>query len=468
MDVILLSRLQFAVTVFFHFVFVPLTLGLSMLLVVMEGLYLKTGNEQYKRMAKFWGRLFLINFALGVVTGITLEFQFGTNWAQYSAYVGDIFGSLLAIEATLAFFLESTFIAVWHFGWEKVSKRVHFFAICAVAFAGNISALWIILANGWMQNPVGYAIANGRAELADFLTVLSNPFAWSQYFHVILACWLLGGFFVLGVSAWHLLRKSEQDFFGRSFRIASVFSLAAILLLLAHGHHHGTVVARIQPAKLAAMEAHWETGSNVPLYLLTLPDEKNRRNYFEWLPVPGALSFLAHGSFSAEVTGLKDAAARDFAEFVKNTGYSPEKEVATLPDGQVVKSPLTAETAIPPVLLTFLSFRTMVGLGTLFLAIAVLAFIVRNDPLRFPRFAKALPWCIPLPYVCIMTGWMLAEVGRQPWIVYRLMTTAQAISPVPASNVALSLAAFVVVYSLLGSVAVYLLCRYARKGPAPV
>ena len=471
MDVIMLSRIQFAVTVFFHFIFVPLTLGLSMLLVYMETRYVISGDEQYKRMTQFWGRLFLINFVLGIVTGITLEFQFGTNWAQYAVFMGNVFGPLLAIEATLAFFLESTFIAIWHFGWNRLSKKMHLFCIYMVAFAGNLSALWIIVANGFMQNPVGYAIEEGRVVLdgfSGFLTLISNEFAWSQYLHVLLACWLLGGFFVLGISAWHLLRKNETDFFGRSFKIAAVFSLAMTVLLLGQGHHHGAMVARLQPTKLAAMEAHWETGSGVPMYLLTLPDEANQRNYFEWLPIPGALSFLAHGDFSAEVIGLKESAAKDFAAFVATTGYDPEKPVVTQPDGTQILAPLTAETAMPPVMLTFLSFRTMVALGGLFLLVSGLAFYYRNDPIQKPLFAKALPFCIPLPYLCIMVGWMLAEVGRQPWIVNRVMTTAQGVSPVPDANVAISLGAFIVVYSVLGTVAIYLLCRYARRGPDAV
>ncbi len=467
MDVVMLARVQFAVTVFFHFIFVPLTLGLSMLIAFMETVYVKTGNEQYKRMAKFWGKLFLINFALGVVTGITLEFQFGTNWSQYSYYMGDIFGSLLAFEATLAFFLESTFIAVWHFGWDKVSKRMHLFAIYAVAFASNLSAVWIILANGFMQNPVGYEMAEGRVLLNDFFAVFTNEFAWSQFLHTIMAAWLLGGFFVLGVSVWHLARNNEVDFFKRSFRHAAIFSLVITVLLLLQGHHHGTVVSRIQPAKLAAMESHWETSTSAPLYLLVWPDEKNQKNYFEALPVPGMLSFLAHGDFSAEVKGIKEATRDDYDEFVANTGYDPDKPVVTMPDGSKIYRPLERENATPPVLLTFLSFRTMVGLGTLFLAIAGLAFLYRNDPVRNPLFAKFLPFAIPLPYVAIMAGWMLAEVGRQPWIVYKLMATVQAISPVPASSVVTSLIAFIAVYSVLGCVAIYLIYKYARLGPTP-
>ncbi len=468
MDVVMLSRLQFAVAVFFHFIFVPLTLGLSVLLAVMETIYVRTGNEQYKRMAKFWGKLFLINFALGVVTGITLEFQFGTNWAQYSEFVGDIFGSLLAIEATLAFFLESTFIAVWHFGWDKVGKKTHCFAIWAVAVAGNLSAVWIILANGWMQHPVGYSIdpESGRAVLASFFDVISNEFAWSQFFHTIFASWMLAGFFLMGVSAWHLLRKNEVDFFTRSFKLGSVCALVLALAVAVQGHHHGMIVARDQPAKLAAMESHWETGKSVPMYLLVVPDQAGQKNFVEAIPIPGMLSFLAYGRFDAEVKGLKDQARADFEAFKAKTGYDPQKPVVTGPDGKPLYKPLTAETAMPPVLLTFLSFRTMVGLGTLFIFVAVAAFLARGNIGARPRLARILIWFIPLPYIGIMAGWMLAEVGRQPWLVYGLMTTSQGVSPVPASNVGLSLAAFIVVYSLLGALDIFLLRKYARKGPA--
>ena len=339
MDVVMLSRLQFAVTVFFHFIFVPLTLGLVVLLAIMETLYVRTGNEVYKRMVKFWGKLFLINFVLGVVTGITLEFQFGTNWSRYSEYVGDIFGSLLAIEATAAFFLESTFLAVWAFGWERVSKKVHLTAIWLVAIASNLSALWIILANGWMQNPVGYVIKNGRAELSSFFDVVTNPFAWSQYFHTIFAAWMLGGFFVLGVSSWHLLRKNELDLFKRSVRIAAPFTLILVLLLGLQGHHHAQIVAEMQPAKLAAMESHWETGTHVPMYLLTWPDQANRTNSIQALPIPSLLSLLAFNSPSAEVKGLDAFPADD----------------------------------IPPVLPTFLSFRFMVACAGLFVLLAIAA-----------------------------------------------------------------------------------------------
>ncbi len=434
MDVVLLSRLQFAVAVFFHFVFVPLTLGLSVLLAWMETRYVLTGDEFWKRQTQFWGKLFVINFTLGVVTGITLEFQFGTNWSRYSEYVGDIFGSLLAVEATVAFFLESSFLAIWIFGWKKVSKKVHLFSIYMVAIAGNISAFWIIIANGWMQNPVGYVLRNGRAELDNFFTVITNPYALGQYFHTITSTWMLGGFFVLGVSAWHLLRKSNVEFFSRSFKMAAPFTVIMTLLVAVAGHHQGAQVAKYQPAKLAAMEALWETSTEAPMHVFAWPSEEQEKNVVEFMSIPGLTSWLSYGDTKAEVQGLSAFAKEDR----------------------------------PPLLTTFLSFRTMVALGGLFLLLSVWAFIQRNKNEHMnPLLMRALVWSIPLPYIAIMLGWAVAEVGRQPWIVYGLMRTSDAVSPVPGSNVAISLVAFIVVYSMLGLIDIYLLRKYACKGPKP-
>ena len=432
MDVVMLSRLQFAVAVFFHFIFVPLTLGLSVILAWMETRYVRTGDEMWKRQVQFWGRLFLINFTLGVVTGITLEFQFGTNWSRYSEFVGDIFGSLLAIEATLAFFLESTFLAVWVFGWKKLSKKAHCACIWLVAFAGNISALWIILANGFMQNPTGYVIneALGRAELASFFAVLTNGFSWGMYAHTVIAAWMLAGFFVLGVSAWHLLRKSHVDFFRRSFAMIAPWTLIMALVVALSGDIHGKSVAKVQPAKLAAMEAHWETGTNVPFHFLILPDEKNERNLVEAISIPGLLSWISYGDAQARVTGLKDFPKEDR----------------------------------PPVGVTFWSFRLMVGLGMLFLLLALLA-VLRRKGEPPACLLKGLVWNIPLPYIALALGWTVAEVGRQPWIVYGLMRTSDAASPIPASSVFLSLVAFIAMYALLGILDIYLLRKYALKGP---
>ena len=433
MDVVMLSRLQFAVAVFFHFIFVPLTLGLSVILAWMETRYVRTGDEFWKKQAKFWGKLFLINFTLGVVTGITLEFQFGTNWSRYSEYVGDIFGSLLAIEATVAFFLESTFLAVWHFGWKRVGKKMHLASIYIVAFAGNLSALWIILANGFMQHPVGYTINEtmGRAELANFWEVVTNGYAWGMYAHTVLASWAVGGFFVLGVSAWHLLRKSNVEFFRASFKMSAAFTLVLVLLLGLSGDQQGKTVAQLQPAKLAALESHWETGRNVPFYLLAWPDEANEGNKVQAIGIPGLLSWIAFGSTDAEVKGLKDFAKEDR----------------------------------PPVMPTFLSFRGMIAMAGIFVLLAVGAFLQRKKDEPCPLLLKALVWNIPLPYIAIMLGWAVAEIGRQPWIVYGLMRTSDAVSPVPAENVAISLGGFIVVYSLLGLLDIYLLRKYAIKGP---
>jgi cytochrome bd ubiquinol oxidase subunit I len=433
MDVLWLSRLQFAAATFFHFLFVPLTLGLSILIAIMETIYVRTGDEDYKRMAKFWGKLFLINFAIGVVTGITLEFQFGTNWSRYSRYVGDIFGSLLAIEASVAFFLESTFIAVWAFGWNKLSPKAHAVSIWLVAIASSLSAVWILIANAWMQHPVGYVIRNGRAELTDFLAVITQSAALHQFIHTVGGAYILAGFFVMGVSAYHLLRKQNTVFFTKSFRLALSFALIFAIVEVVQGHANGAKVAAIQPSKLAAMESLWETTKSAPQYLLVIPDEKNERNLLEFGAIPGALSMLAYHDTQATVKGLKDF---------------PKDER-------------------PPVTLPFISFRIMVGLGFLFLALTVYGWFRRNNLEDNPRFLKVMLLAIPLPYIANEAGWILTEVGRQPWVVYGVMKTSAAVSPIGVSQVLPSLVAFILVYSLLGAAALYLMATNARKGPEP-
>ncbi len=434
MDVLMLSRLQFAVATMFHFIFVPLTLGLSVAIAIMETIYVRTGNETYKRMARFWGKLFLINFALGVVTGITLEFQFGTNWSKYSAYVGDIFGSLLAIEATVAFFLESTFLAVWVFGWDKLTAKAHATVMWLVAIGTNMSAVWILLANGWMQHPVGYVLRNDRAELANFFDVITNSFGWQIFAHTVSGSWMLAGFFILGVSAYHLLRKNEVEFFRKSYTIGAAFALVFSIIVAGQGHFHGNEVAAIQPAKLAAMEAHWNTEKGADMHLLVLPpfDESKEENIIEAFPIPNFLSILAYNDPGAEVKGLKDFPKEDR----------------------------------PPVFLTFAAFRLMVGLGTLFPLLAILAWLWRNQEDTKRWFYKLLIFAIPLPYIAIEAGWIVAEVGRQPWIVYGLMRTSQGVSPITTTQVSISLIAFIVVYTLLGAADIYLLRKYATKGPA--
>jgi cytochrome d ubiquinol oxidase subunit I len=434
MDVLLLSRLQFTATTLFHFLFVPLTLGLSILVAIMETQYVRTGNAAYLRMTKFWGKLFLINFGVGVVTGITLEFQFGTNWSRYSAYVGDVFGSLLAIEATAAFFLESTLIGVWVFGWKKLSPKVHATVMWLIAGASNLSAVWILTANGWMQHPVGFAIKNDRAELQDFAAVIFNKFSLLQILHVLPASLLLAAFFVMGISAYHLLKKQDVEFFTKSFRLGLVFGFIFSIVVALEGDFHARHVTETQPAKLAAMESLWETTENAPIYLLALPDEKNEKNAIQIGAIPGLLSFLGHHDFNAEIKGLKDF---------------PKDER-------------------PPVLLSFLSFRIMVALGTLFPLVTLIGIFLRNRLLENPWYLKLMLFAIPLPYIAIETGWLLAEVGRQPWIVYGLMKTSIAVSPIATLQVALSLAAFIGVYGLLGALGYFLIIKYAKKGPEAV
>ncbi len=434
MDVLMLSRLQFAMATMFHFIFVPLTLGLSIMVAIMETYYVRTGKEVYLRMTKFWGKLFLINFVLGVVTGITLEFQFGTNWSKYSEYVGDIFGSLLAVEATVAFFMESTFIAAWVFGWKKLSAKMHCACIWIVAIASNLSAVWILLANGWMQNPVGYVMRNGRAELENFTTVITNPFAWSQFFHNGAGSLVVGGFFIMGISAYHLLRKNEVEFFTKSFKMGLVCAFIFSITVAVQGHGHAQEVAHVQPAKLAAMEALWETTDSAPMYLLSVPNEAKEENSIELFGIPGGLSFLAFNSFDAPVKGLKAWAKEDR----------------------------------PPVMVTFLSFRLMVGLGTLFPLLCIWAWIKRKNLVENKLLLRIMLYAIPLPYIAMWAGWAVAEVGRQPWIVYGVMKTSDAVSPIVTSQVAFSFIGLTLLYSILGACEIFLLTKFARKGPEPV
>ena len=434
MDVVMLSRLQFAAATMFHFLFVPLTLGLSILVAIMETRYARTGDETYLAMTKFWGKLFLINFALGVVTGITLEFQFGTNWSRYSAYVGDVFGSLLAIEASVAFFLESTMIGVWIFGWRKLSAKAHATVMWLVAAAGNISAIWILTANGWMQHPVGYTIRDGRAELVDFLAVITNKFAILEILHTVGAACLLASFFVMGISAYHLLKKQHLEVFTRSFRLALVFGLVFSVFTVINGDWHAVHVTEVQPAKLAAMESHWETTSKAPIHLFAVPDEAGEKNFVEIGSVPGMLSLLGFHDINAEVRGLKSF---------------PRDER-------------------PPVLITFIAFRAMVALGTLFPILMIWGFIRRKKLVDSPGYLKIMLLAIPLPYIAMEMGWVLAEVGRQPWIVYGLMKTSEAASPIAGGQVAVSLVAFVLVYSLLGAMGLFLMVKNVKKGPPAV
>ena len=434
MDVLTLSRLQFAITSMFHFIFVPLTLGLSVLVAFMETRYVMTGDEMYLKMTKFWGKLFLINFALGVVTGITLEFQFGMNWAEYSRYVGDIFGAPLAIESTVAFFLESVFIGVWIFGWNKISKKLHAMSIWLVAIATNLSGLWILLANGWMQHPVGYVLRNNRAEMVDFMALITNPYGLIKFGHQIASGYTVAAFFVMGVSAYHLLRKNHTDLFKKAFRIAAVFGVGSTLIVAAFGDLHGVEIAKVQPAKFAAMESVWETKENAAYNIFVFPDPARECNVVEKFCIPNLLSLMAFHTPDGKVKGLKD--------------FPPAER--------------------PPVTPVFLSFRLMVGLGAFFLLASALGviFSYKGTLEKHPLFLKILIFSIPLPYIANQLGWIVAEVGRQPWIVYGVLKTSDAVSKaITTSQVLFSLIGFVILYSLLGAIDIYLLTKFARKGP---
>lgn len=431
MDLVTLSRMQFAATTMFHFLFVPLTLGLSIIIAYMETMYVRTGDETYLNMTKFWAKLFLINFAVGLVTGITLEFQFGTNWSRYSAYVGDVFGSLLAIEATATFFLESTFIGVWLFGWKKLSKKAHATVMWLVAIGSNVSAVWILIANAWMQSPVGYTIRNGRAEMVDFAAVITQKFAIYKIVHTISAALVLASFFIMGISAYHLLKNRHKDFFTKSFRTGLGFGLIFSLVVFILGDMNGVVVAEKQPTKLAAMESLWETTARAPVYMFAWPDPENEKNAIEIGAIPGLLSFLVKHDINAVVPGLNDF---------------PKDER-------------------PPVLVTSFAFKGMVGLGTLFILLTVFGWFKRKKLLENRLYLKIMLFAIPLPYLAIQLGWLVTELGRQPWIVYGLVKTADAASPVAASQVAFSLVAFILVYGLLGAAGFYLMFQKAKKGP---
>ncbi len=432
MDALFLSRLQFAITPFIHFLFVPVTIGLALMIAIMETVYARTGNGEYQRMAKFWGKLFLINFAAGIVTGIVLEFQFGTNWARYSQYVGDIFGSLLAIEATGFFFLESTMIGVWVFGWTRLSPRAHAIVMWLVAFASCGSAFWILTANAWMQNPVGYEIRNGRAELVDFWAIILNPTAIYSILHTVSASIALSAFFVMGICAWHLKRGNETAFFGKSLRIALMLGTIFTLGVIGAGHLLGGDIAQHQPAKLAAMESHWKTSAPAPTAIFVWPDEKNETNAVEFGRIPGLLSFLAYQDRNHEVVGLADI---------------PKDER-------------------PPVAITFVNFRLMVAIGLAMLALLALTWLRIRKLRQTPMLLSALIWFIPLPFVACNAGWIMTEVGRQPWIVYNVMRTSDGLTEgLRTYQVGFSLISLTVVMTLVAVVTFYLVVRHARQGP---
>jgi len=436
MDVLTLSRLQFAATISFHYIYPPLSIGLGVLLVIMEALWLKTRNPLYHQMARFWTRIFALTFAIGVATGIVMEFEFGTNWATYSRFVGDVFGSALASEGIFAFFLESGFLAVLLFGWDKVGRKLHFFSTCMVCLGAHFSAIWIVVANSWMQTPAGFHIVetahDPRAEITDFWAMVFNPSSMDRLSHTLCGCWQAGAFLVVSVSAWYLLKKKHEAFAKASMRVGLAVGLVASLLQLVSGHDSAVGVAKNQPAKLAAFEGLYETTTNAPLVLFGWVDEKGERVVGP--EIPGLLSYLVHGDAGKPVTGLND--------------FKPEDR--------------------PPVQRVFQFYHLMVGIGFAMIGLAVFGTYFCWREVLFKK--HWMLWLLVLsvlgPQIANQAGWFAAEMGRQPWIVYGLMRTSQGLSAVVTANAVLgSLILFMFIYLLLFAVFVYLLNDKIQHGP---
>ncbi|VTU08169.1 cytochrome D ubiquinol oxidase, subunit I [Actinobacillus indolicus] len=501
LDVVELSRLQFALTALYHFLFVPLTLGLSFVLVVMETLYVTTGKEVYKDMTKFWGKLFGINFALGVTTGITMEFQFGTNWSYYSHYVGDIFGAPLAIEGLMAFFLESTFIGLFFFGWDRLSKGKHLLATYAVAFGSNFSALWILVANGWMQNPVAseFNFETMRMEMVSFSELVLNPVTQSKFLHTVSAGYTCGAIFVLGISSYYILKGRDLGFARRSFSVGASFGLVAIISVLIMGDESGYEIGQAQPVKLAAMEGEFETHPAPAAWnAFVIPNTAEMKNEMA-ISIPYAAGIIATRSLDKEIKGLKDLreenvqrvrngiVAYGLLEKLRSGNYTEaDKEafkavqkdlgfglllkpytdkVVDATEEQILKA---AADTIPNVGPTFWSFRIMMASGGLMLLLIIAAFVqnVRGTVGSKPVLLKALLWGIPLPWIAIESGWFLAEYGRQPWAVYEVLPTGVANSALTTADLWIAIGLLCGLYTLFLVVEMYLMFKYGRLGPS--
>ena len=436
MDALLLSRVQFALTTVYHFLFVPVTLGLSIFVALLEtgSLVTKTYamRDRLRKLAKFFGGLFLINFAMGVVTGIVQEFHFGMNWSEYSRFMGDIFGAPLALEALTAFFLESTFLGLWMFGWDRLSPKLHCLTIWIVALGSNLSAFWILTANSFMQHPVGYAINNGRAEMTDFLALVTNPYVHGEFGHTLLAGVSTAGFLVLAISAWKLLYDREsRAAFELSLKAAVVYTLVGLMGAMGVGHFHTQYLAEANPMKLSAMEALWETENPAPFTVMAVINEDEHKNDMA-IEIPALFSFMLYNKPEGEVKGMNDLHQELVAKYGQGDYY-------------------------PDVTGLFFSFRIMIGVGGLMAAITALLGLLawRRKLLDFPIVLKLVQVLFFLPFIANSVGWYIAEAGRQPWIVVGLQKTADAVSPnLTAGEVGLTIAGFTAVYLVLIAVAV--------------
>jgi len=500
MDIVALSRLQFAVTALYHFLFVPLTLGLAILLGIMETVYVMTDKPVWRDMTKFWGVLFGINFAMGVATGLTMEFQFGTNWAYYSQYVGDVFGAPLALEGLMAFFLEATFVGLFFFAWDRLTKVQHLVATWLLALGTNLSALWILIANGWMQYPVGahFNVDTMRMEVTDFMAVLFNPVAQAKFVHTVSAGYVTGSVFVLAISALYLLRGRQVEFAKRSMTVAASFGLASALSVIVLGDESGYTAGQNQKMKIAASEAMWQTEpAPASFTLFGLPDVKTHAT-LDQVKIPWVLGLIATRSVDRTVPGIaslvadahrrildgliayrtllalkeapQDAALRATLDaHVDNLGYAlllkrlrPDIENAS--EDQIVAA---ANSTVPDVPVLFWAFRFMVGIGFWLALLFATAFWLsaRRQLGRHRLFLYAALLSLPLPWIAAELGWVVAEYGRQPWVIEGVLPTALGVSSTDPNNVLFSLIGFVVLYSLLAIVDLYLLVKYVRLGP---
>ncbi len=441
MEVLEIARWQFGITTIYHFFFVPLTIGLSVLTAILQSFYYRTNNQDYKRLTKFFGKLFIIIFAVGVVTGIVLEFQFGMAWSEYSRFVGDIFGIPLAIEALMAFFLESTFIAVWLFGWDRIPKSLHLLSIWLVAIGSTLSSIWILVANAWMQTPVGYVLNEGRAELNDFVAVILNEQMLIMAQHTIIGAFVTGGLFMLGISAWHILRGNQVEIFAKSARIALIFTAVSSVLAATTGHSHAQHTVKNQPMKLAAMEGLWESEQPASFSLFATIDQDAKTSKRE-IKLPYLTSVLAYNNITSEVKGMKDLQAQ-YEEKHGEGSY------------------------LPPVAVVYWSFRLMVGLGMLFILTALYGIVQwwRDRLEQSKKYLKLTTYVMFLPLLANSLGWIVAEMGRQPWIVQDVMLTSEGVSPnVSGGSMLLTTIIFTLVYGFLAAVAVFLVHKYAKPG----
>lgn len=500
-SVVDLSRLQFAMTALYHFLFVPLTLGMTFLLAIMESVYVMTGKQVYKDMTQFWGKLFGINFALGVTTGLTMEFQFGTNWAYYSHYVGDIFGAPLAIEGMMAFFLESTFIGLFFFGWDRLSRVQHLTVTWLVAIGSNLSALWILIANGWMQNPVGaeFNFTTMRMELTSFSDLLFNPVAQVKFVHTVASGYVTGAIFVLAISSWYLLKGRDIGFARRSFAIASAFGMASILSVIVLGDESGYEIGDVQKTKLAAIEAEWETEPAPAAFtLFGLPNQAEQRTDYA-VKIPYVMGIIARRSVDKQVTGIKDLVSEHqarirngmvaydllgklragdksqqtltaFNDVKKDLGYGLllKKYTDTVVDASEQQIHQAALDSIPHVASIFWTFRLMVLSGVLMLLLFACAFwaSARKNESSKRWLLKWALFSLPLPWIATQTGWWVAEHGRQPWSIGEVLPVHLSASTLSSGDVLGSILALVGFYTVLLLIEMYLMIKFARLGPS--